>query len=302
MKHKLFLLLLLFLIPKQSSASSCCGGSFVFPALITGDDQAQITASASYSQISDDVLADGLWVKRTHNDVLQTLKVDGAVLLSDKWQGGVSLPLSRHVRDLGPGDVTASGLGDASLYAGYEILPEWEYSLWKPKGLVFAQVILPTGVSPFDSADPQALDVMGRGFYALGVGAVLSKEIRNWDVQLTGEGHRSFNRSAQILGGTVDLSPGFGGSLFLGGGWNTKSIRLGTGLSINYEDPIGATGTVNSSGALQRFWAGVLQGSYLIDQEWAASLTYSDETLFGEPVNVSLSQTVALMLQRRWQR
>jgi hypothetical protein len=287
---------LLFLLPLRVFASACCGGAFALPAIITGDDAAQLSTSFAQSRIDADVGTDGIWSKRTDNDITKILKIDGARIFADRWQLGFSIPVQSRTKD-GAGD--SSGIGDVGLQAGYEYLPEWDYSPWKPRGVGFLNLTLPTGKA-FEEAtlDDGGLSSRGRGFWSVGAGTIFTKIIRTWDANAVIEGHRSFERSSR--GNTY--VPGYGGSLTLGAGWNHEDLRLGGGIGWNQEDAVDVRGQTSSSGHRQNYATGTLSASYMLAQNWAATISYSDQTWFGDPASVSLARSVALVLQKRWTR
>jgi hypothetical protein len=296
--RSLSLALLSALFPASAHAAACCGGGFGLPSIIAGDDKAQLGSSYSFSEVSvDNVDSRGIWRKWDEHQRVQTLKIEGAHLLSDRWQAGLTLPIIRRSFS----GQTYSGLGDISSSLAFEYLPDWDYNPIRPKGIGFIQITAPTGKSKSES-EIGGLDSRGNGFWAIGIGTILSKSIRSFDVFLTAEGHRSFKKefsNSQVRG---TLNPGLGGSLGLGGGFNLKSWRLGTSISWAYEDPVKVRGTLNFDPSLERYATGVMALSYMPSDEWASTLTYSDQTLFGSPVNTSLARTVALQIQRRWGR
>ncbi|HWU44464.1 MAG TPA: hypothetical protein VN132_13530, partial [Bdellovibrio sp.] len=83
---------------------------------------------------------------------------------------------------------------------------------------------------------------------------------------------------------------------------NHGDWRVGTNLSSMYEDAIRIRGAQSSEGAPQSnmTWSAVV--NYMLDLESALTLSYADQTLFGAPENSSLSKTVTLSFQQRWQR
>lgn len=282
-------------------AAACCGGGFAVPSLITGDDEAMLTTSYGYSKIDTDVSADGIWKRNNDNQVTQTFKIDAAHIFNDRFQYGASLPVVMRSRG---GGGSTDGLGDATAMLGYEYLPDWDYSPYRPKGIAYLQLTLPTGKSIYDSENYDQLDTFGRGFWALGIGSSLTKTIRMWDFASLFEIHRSLPKtfdSAQA-GGVITAHPGWGGSLNLNAGWNKGDFRLGTGLAWNYEDAVNVTGAVDSKGAPQRYATGSLVASYMWSQDWAGNFTYADQTLLGSPLNTTLSKSIFLSLQRRWPR
>lgn len=297
---KILLSALILLSAHISLAASCCGGGFAFPALILGDDSSQVTSSFSYGKISDDVLENGKWKKRDDGNLSQTLKLEAATLLSDTWQAGLSVPVIQ--RQLSSQE--SSGLGDISLNLGHETFPELSYSRWKPRGVTFLQLTLPTSPSIYDASSALAVDSRGRGFYSLGAGVALLKNWIKYDANFQAEVHRSFSRhfSSSSFGGDIEATPGWGGSLMVGVGWNKGDFRVGTSAGLNLEEAIKVSGAQNSSGAVQRYFPWSLQGSYMINLESALTVSYMDQALLGDPNNASLSRTFNLSYQKRWPR
>lgn len=295
-RFSLSLFSLLFL--QQAHGAACCGGGFATPSIIAGDDKAMMTSSFSYSQLHADVYTNGLWKKREELENSETLRIDGAHIFNDRWQAGFSVPVIRRSRS----NESSSGFGDASALLGYEYLPDWDYHPYRPKGIGFLQLVLPTGKSVYESNTAYGLDSRGRGFWALGAGTLLTKTFRKWDAFVNLEMHRSFNKTINENSIQGTLKPGWGGNSGFGIGYNTTQFRFGGNLTWSYEDAVAVEGTVDSEGALQRFTTAGLTASFLASDEWASTLSYSDQTLFGNPSNTSLSKTVMLMLQRRWLR
>lgn len=282
----------------DAHSAACCGGGFAAPSLIVGDDQAQMTASYSHSRVTDEVGTDQLWRRRQSRESGETWKIDAAHLLSDRWQAGLSVPVVRRTR----AQAGSTGLGDLAATLGYEILPDWDYHPWRPKGLAYLQVTAPTGKAIHEADATYQLDSRGRGFWAFGLGALLTKTIRSADLFLGLEAHRALAKDYNNAQSSGRLEPGFGGSLGFGAGYSFADFRLGASLTYTYEEPVNASGSAASQGALQRFATAALSGSYLFHRQWAATLSYADQTKFGSPLNTSLGQSFSLLLQRRWER
>ncbi|MGE3261936.1 MAG: hypothetical protein AB7K68_09170 [Bacteriovoracia bacterium] len=290
--------LLSVLLPVAAQGAACCGGGFALPSLIAGDDKAQLSSSYSFSEVSvDNVDARGIWRKWGEHQRVQTFRLEGAHLLSDRWQAGFSAPVVRRTLS----GQTYSGLGDLAGSVAYEILPDWDYNPFRPKGIAFFQVTAPTGKSKAES-EVGGLDSRGNGFWALGAGALLSKSIRSVDGFLSFEAHRSLGKEYATSQLTGQLKPGWGGSAGLGGGYNTKLWRFGSSITWFYEDPVEIKGAINFAGSLERYATGVLSASFMPSDLWSGTLSYADQTLFGSPANTSLARTVALLVQRRWGR
>lgn len=298
MKLSLLLLFSFILAPQFSWAAACCGGGFAAPSIIAGDDKAQLTTSYSFTEVAiDNVDSRGIWRKWDEHQQVQTFRIEGAHIISDRWQAGFTLPVVQRSRM----DQNYSGLGDVSMSLGYEYLPDWDYNPIRPKGIGYLQLTLPTGKSRAES-EVGGLDSRGNGFWAVGVGTLLTKALGRYDIFGSMEVHRSFSKSvtnSQVQGA---LEPGLGGNLGLGGGYNLTSIRIGGSVTWTYEEPIDIRGNISSNGLPERYATAVFSASYLASDEWAGTLSYSDQTLFGNPMNTSLGKTVAMVIQRRWGR
>lgn len=288
----------LFLISLEVYAAACCGGGFAAPSLIVGDDKAQMTTSYVHSQVTDDVGADSFWRRRDTKETSDTIKLEGAHIFLDRWQAGASVPLIRRNR----GGEESTGFGDVAGTLGYEYLPDWDYNPWRPRGLGFFQLTLPTGKSINEADSTYQLDSRGRGFWALGVGTILTKTIERWDVFANFDIHKSFNKKYSNAQSQGTLKPNLGGNFGLGAGYSVKSVRLGTALTWTYEDPVRVDGSISSHGSLQRYATSSLSVSYLFQEEWAATLAYTNQKWFGSPVNTSLGESLGFFLQKRWQR
>lgn len=296
---KKVIVFLIFLTPSSLWAASCCGGGFSIPALILGDDKAQTTSSISSGKVTDDTLSNGKWMRRQDGNLAQTLKLEGAARFAEEWQGGLSLPF---IAKTAQNSETTSGVGDVSAYLGHESFPEKGYSRWKPKGVSFIQVTLPTSPSVYDALSATSTEIRGRGFYSLGAGIALLKSWTVWDANFNTEVHHSLPRhlSSTVYGGDVEVRPGWGFSQTWGLGWNRGDFRLGCSLSFLHEDPIHIQGTTEATSSLQRNFTLGFAGSYMLTPESALTASYSDQTLFGTPINSSLSKTINLSYQHRW--
>jgi hypothetical protein len=281
-------------------AAACCGGSSAAPALITGDDRAQVSVTVSQGRVIGDAPPDGLPVFRANGDdeFTRLVRLEAATLITDRWQAGLGVPVvQKSTEKSGSSGRSAAGLGDLALSVGYEALPEWDYSPWRPRGYVFTQLTLPTGGSVYDGA---GWDARGRGFATWGIGALLLKGWGDWDATLIGEVHRSFARD--IDDGAASIHPGWGGSGSLGGGYSLRAfpLRLGVSLGPIYEGPIAVS--VGRDSSSQLAWSASAQLAWLVTTDLSLSAVYTDQTLVGPASNSQLSRTLGLLLQKRWQR
>lgn len=141
MQRLIFTYFFLLLTGKAWSAA-CCGGGANFPSLILNDDAANLGFSGSWTKTVGDAPADGKAVFRSSddNEWVQVYSLDAAKLISDRWQLGLNVPYVRRSRANSAQSASQWGWGDISGSIGYELLPEYSYSRWKPRGFVFLLV------------------------------------------------------------------------------------------------------------------------------------------------------------------
>ncbi len=300
--NKLFCLVALG-VSSLSMGAACCGTGGLFPSLITGDDRRQLTATASVGSIVGDALTDGTWERRSAGDSesRSTLRIDYASLLSDRWQWGLSLPVVTRSRSRPSASASALGFGDVQVTLGFEALPQWSYSPWRPKGTVFVALTAPTGRSPFDSQTTYKVDAMGRGYWTVTVGGLLQKTWGNWDAMLLLEAHRPFPRTLSTPAGSIGMSPDPGVSSALGVGRSWGDFRLGALITASVEGPLRTSGAIVGVGSKVVSFPATLQLSYMLSDLWSLSGLYTDATWFGSS-NLPLARTVGVTLQTRWDR
>lgn len=294
-----FSFLFLLFTPALAWSAACCGGGFASPAIISGDDKAQLTSSYSFTEVRvDNVDSQGIWHSWDSHQQVQSIRIEGAHVFEDRWQAGFALPFISRNKEAS----SYSGLGDLSASLGYEYLPDWDYNPWRPKGIGFLQLTLPTGKSRADS-EFGGLDSRGNGFWAIGAGTLLTKSWIQFDAFVLAEVHRSFSKSFSTSQVSGDLNPGVGGNLGCGFGYNLKDYRFGTGITWTYEDAIEMkTASSSAPGSVERYATAQANVSYMANDDWSGTLSLTDQTLFGSPVNTSLGKGVAVQLQRRWGR
>lgn len=298
---KLLFSLTLLSVCLEVFAAPCCGSGFTIPSIITSDDRAQIATSYNYSRIHADVFTNGDWRRREEKDITEIFKLEGAHIFQDRFQFGASIPFQKRTRQGAQAD-SSSGLGDLSLQLGYEYLPDWDYNPYRPKGIGYFSLIVPTGRSVYESKDGSGIDARGRGFWGLGGGTILTKSWGSWDTNMNLEVHYSIAKkvSNETTQGTV--KPSYGGSSAIGGGYNWESLRFGGLINWFYEAPTDVTGTTRSQGTLKRYASGSVLLSYFFQSNQSLVVSYSDQTIFGSPLNTSLSKSVTVFFQKRWER
>jgi hypothetical protein len=294
-----FSLLSAFFNINEAWGAACCGGGFASPSLISGDDKAQLTTSISFTDVVvDNVDSKGIWRSWDEHQNVQVMRVEGAHILSDLWQLGFSLPIIQRARQ----SETHSGLGDISISLGYEYLTDWNYNPYRPKGTAFVQLTFPTGKSRAES-DIGGLDSRGNGFWALGAGTLLTKSLGPWDSFASIDIHRSFEKRIRSSSFSGTIKPGLGGNWGIGIGYNLNKFRLGSSALWTYEDPMTMTSSLQTEkGSRESFTTASLSLSYLADAQWSGTISYTDQTLLGDPKNTSLGKGILFQIQQRWAR
>lgn len=296
---------LLFAV-RVSEGAPCCGSTANIPSMLTGDDRIQTSLTFSNALVAADALPEGGTLGRSANDVEmgQTLRVDFAFLLSDRIQLGGTVPITRRWRGNSSVVGEATGLGDSSLLLGFEAIPDWTYSVWRPKVFLFLSGTFPTGPSVYESKLPFRIDSRGRGFFGVSSGLVATKTWGNFDVFLLLEGHRFFPRSVSSEAGLVQLVPGWGVSGSANIGWSPGNgkWRLGLALAGSNEEGISTEGLVASTGAETQVWSLSAQVGFMLAEDMSLIGSFADQTLLGASRNTPLSRTASFLIQKRWGR
>jgi hypothetical protein len=279
-----------------------------------GDSQSQLTQTFSYNQtIIDRVDSEGIWYPSKTSSVLATYRIDYAYAF-EQSQVGISIPIVQKQR----ATYYNSGIADTQLSLGYEFLPDWDYSWWRPKGVGFMQLILPTGKYN-DSSEMGGADNLGQGFWGFALGTVFTKSISKWDLSTNVDVHHFLPRSTSTPYYSGEIQPGYGGHLGAGVGWNKKDFRIGSSVEWTKEQAMQLKANpseFSSDGAEENYATLFVSASYTPsnkssnklteDNNPFSNLSYSlsvaDQTLLGNPSNTSLGRTLSFSLQKRWLR
>lgn len=300
-------LLFSFLFSIQSWGSACCARNSAAPFLIVGDDEAQMSLGVSSSGrvASVDLQGRPTFGTPETSDFTQMFRLDGALLLSDRFQLGCSFPyLNRQVTRSGVTE-SVSGVGDLRISMGYEFLPVWSYSQWKPQGFLFSVISVPTGVSVHESRKKTVADAVGNGFYSISVGSLFLKKWVIWDLFLVPEVHYSFRRTFQRSNQFYQMIPGWGGSVGFGVGWSPGggNWRIGTRIQPRWDQSPVSAADYDSS--LVHWRASCDTGvdiSYLLDSSNTVMFFYTDQTLLAPAFNSTLNRMAGINFQHRWER
>lgn len=295
-----FLFSILFGLSSNVMAAACCGGGAAMPSLILGDDKALVSSYFGYSRsFIENVDNQGLWRQSDSHQLVQTIKFEGSILITDRWQLGLSLPFMERTKN----DMSINRMGDVTTSIGFEFLPDWDYNPYRPKGILVSQFIIPTGKTRFES-EQGGLDIMGNGYYGLGVGFVFSKSWTMWDVLINCNIQKMKEKNISSEGKVGTLIPGDTVSYGVGVGYNFKQYRIGSAIQwIEVESTQLHSIDSDSLASLKERWAtGTVSFSYLVDKDWTLNMSYSDQTLFGDPLNTSLAKGFSIQAQKSWSR
>jgi|GEM_PF-1138289 len=304
-------------LPRPTQAGACCGGGLTSASLITGDEQARFGLSVAARTVVADALSSGALSPRSTGSISesQTLAaLEGSLILADRFQIGARLEGSAQTLAI-PGEESSTppavGLGDIRLNSAFEFLPEWSYSSWKPRGYIWAGVLLPTGRSIHETLDPA--EALGEGFLTPSAGVLFVKRWQQWDATASVELRSSLGRSfEQDLGaGFVsrsDFGPQFGwnGLLALGYSPGAGKLRLGARLEPQWrgERTVDVDG-IGSQTASRRITALGADITWMLPGTTAITAAFTDQSAFGLSglsSNAALSRTLAVLLSHRLDR
>lgn len=291
----------------QAQAAPCCSSTSAAPALITGDDRIQLGWVSATSHVVADAPIEGLPTFRngTLSESTESHRLDAAFVFTDRLQAGSQIGIvNRKIRTPGHSS-NATHLGDAKFNLGYEFLPEWNYSYWRPKGLGFLQVTAPSGRTIYDARDPLQSDATSTGFYRLSAGALFTKKWSLWDAYFLSEVHRGWSRSFSSINETIRVTPGWGASWSMGWGLSPGggNLRIGLRVQPTWEQSKKiSTATSELRSHSQKAIDTSIEFAYLVQEEWSILSAYTDQTLLGPAKNVALSRSFSVGLQKRWAR
>ena len=300
---------------QEVHAGACCGGGLSSASLITGDEQARVSLAFSARAALADASETGALAFRGNDGLHEDqnlLLVDGSRLLSDRLQVGAHFEAaSQAIHFTGEPQEPSTGVGDFRVNAGYEFLPEYTYSEWKPRGFAWVGLVLPTGKSIHETFEPS--EALGEGFFTPTLGILFVKRWERWDAAASAEGRLSIGRKFE-----QELSPDFTSLSILGtqlglGGLATVGYSPGAGdfrLGARIE-PLWRSGRTVDVDGFESQTAERSMVSFGADFTWMfgpqSSLTasYTDQTFFGArglAQNSVLSRTVGVALSHRWDR
>lgn len=285
--------ILLSFAVSSASAAPCCAGASAVPSLITGDEAHLFGISMSNASVVADVpgAGKGLPVFRDELSTSETRRnftLNAATLISDRFQVGASLPLIQNQISNSSKNESRAQLGDLSMSFGFEALPEWEYSKWKPRVYTFVQWVAPTGRSIAETQNSLAADVSGLGFHQFHLGAVAIKRWNDWDANLVTKLGTELSHGSLLFSGGA----GAGFSFF-------EIWRAGMSLEAQYQSPQKIADVFTSQ---KLVWNTGATLTALVGADSSLIVGYTDQTLFGPAINTTLARSFSLAYQQRWER
>lgn len=270
----------------SANAASCCSGGSSLPNLILNDDYYTFRLSAQNAFVVGDSLPNGkaLWKDDSFNEQELTLTPSLALKTSENWQVGARFPIKNRAY----ADESSWAPGDFSISAAWEPFPLYTYSYWRPRILMAASLLIPTGISTYETTQA-LLESSGSGFFTPGLSLIAAKTFEVWDFLLAVDLKKQFPRAFAY----EDVEPGWIFSSQISAGYSIRSLRLGFSLAPSYEQSRKLK-RAQTQGPSKLVWNTQFDVSYLLNPYWSTQLGYSDQTLMGPSFNVALERSLSL--------
>jgi hypothetical protein len=311
MKIVILLLIALMISSPESLAAPCCAGSSSVPALITGDEAQFISFGIQFGTVIADPPASGRgWPVFRDEQSLKENRVaysfNFATLVDgDRWQSGLSIPLLTHSIERSGLSESSTQLGDVSWTLGYETLPEYEYSEWKPRIYHFLQVVAPTGKNFYEAEKNFTTDAGGLGFWQWHLGMVALKKWSHWDTSVVVKYGRYLGRDFQSPSQGlifVDSTGSWMGGLLVGYSFSDR-FRFGMGIEPQFLYPQDVNESGGTTKTLERLvWNASITTTVVIASNTSVVVSYADQTWVGPVSNTTLSRILGLAVQHRIER
>jgi hypothetical protein len=297
MKTYIIIIILLFL-SHDLFAASCCGGGSSSSLIIIGDNQSEFALGITYR--TDLGQTDNLGWASFHGDKVidQQLAFNFQFQkqLSERFQVAVkSTLIEKHIEKQNRSE-KKTGPGDFDLQATYEYLPEYTYSVWKPRGFIYSKLSVPQSKSLYDSNSILFSDVRGSGLYAAGIGSFFIKHLTDYTLKVTFEWQHFFGRDFGVM--TLKDYDKIIIPLGLSYSFTEAPIAIGFGSTFSYQTPKHFKGSINATSNKEYFWEFNSFINWIINREDSVGLGYSDSTLIGKNINSSLYRSVAVTYTR----
>lgn len=288
-----YLALLIFL-PKILYASSCCGGGSSSSMIILGDNKQEWSLGMTYR--NDLGQTDKLGNPHFNN----SSTVDQQISLNFQYQRQVndlfqlaakSSIIQKRMKKQGRSEKN-QGLGDIDLQANYEFLPEYTYSLYRPRGFIYSKLTIPNSRSLYNSRSPIFSDVRGNGLYVFSLGISLNKKIAQYLLKAGFEVQHLFGQNFPEgrLNSYHKFIVPFGITYSLEG----LPLSIGLNSTWNYQDQKKLEGHYASTSSSEYFWDLNAFINWSINRQETLGISYSDSTIIGKNINSPLFRSFSI--------
>lgn len=295
---RILLVSIFFFITTKALASSCCGQSNSGVPLLSMGQEFFLSSSLSHSESMGRVYSGEeffVWDGKQRSQ--QSLSLNSAAMINDRSQWAFTTAVVTGSFTDNNQSSSRTHLADSSLVYTYEVLPEYEYSKWKPVVYLSGLINLPTGNSIYSESNlSEGADVTG--FDQWGAGFVLSLKKAYFPLQIISQFKvlklfgRAFDqvRVSDFIDSSASLQLSYASSFY--------QLSFLTGLSYSQlsERRI-SPGSRSEKSESTSVNLGI-QRSFA--NETAISLNYSDQTWLGKPQNTLLGKSISLNFQKNY--
>ena len=274
-------------------ANSCCGQTPASFVVLNMKQTLSASLGYSYMQAQGRVFNNPDEFFIWNNDkrrIIQSTQLSLAGSLSSRHQISMTTALMSSDYRSGNEQGSSQNLSDTLIGYHFELLPEYTYSAWKPVVFVSTFLNLPTGQSIYDPASlSEGADVTGHNQWGYGVGLTLRKVY--FPLTLTWQSKWIHLIEEEFQQATVSDFEDISSAFLLDYTAELLPVTLTTGVTWSYLSPrrIGGLAPRSGSSEVTSFLASILK---TIDDSWALSLAYNDQTLLGRPRNIILNRTL----------
>lgn len=292
-----FIATFFLILTGNSFGAACCGGGAGLPNLITGDFRSQFSFVGSNSAVTHTINNEGKFLEREsgNEEVKESFTLKVAHLIEDFWQVGIEVPFVQNTHRVSSLEESSSGIGDLKIQLAYEFLPEYSFSLWKPRGFIFLQQNIINSSSVYESDQQLGTDAISTGLDTTNLGLSFVKIISTYDFTFTGEVHKSSQRKFSTKTGDLTVKPSLGYSYLVGAGFSPKNgnLRYGGSFLYSFEGEKDFEGTLaSSSSEKETYEVGLNIGYKLLNN--SIIFGYSDQAFLGKGRNINVTKTLSI--------
>lgn len=290
---KIFSLLFFFTYFNTSYAASCCGGGSSSSLIMQGDNSQEYSLGLSYRNDLGQSDNDGFSSFNSSDitDRQGALNFQYQRQLSERFQGAFKSGLIQKDIVKQKRSEHKTGFADLEMQGTYEFLPEYTYSLLKPRGFIYSRFSIPLSRSLYDSNSPVFSDVRGSGLYSLSAGSFFVKHFSDLTLKLSLEGQYYFGKefNDSKLKDYQKLIIPIGISYAL-----PMPVSIGGGASWSYQTAKKFSGMNHSNAQSEYFWELNAFINWEISREDTLGVNYADSTLLGKNINSALYRSLSL--------